>query len=285
MTTKFNVICADGRVIAATKYHAINSLSSQLIIINSALGVRQSFYQALAQFLSKNGYTVITWDPRGIGESKFMNIKTEPAKLRDFGGIDLEAMLNHIVDENWSSWQNITLLGHSAGGHLVGLCRSINKVKNIVLVSAGTCSWHLYPIKQWPRMWFAWYLMFPILVKFLGYVPGKLGIGHDLPKGVALDWRNWSTNRDYLFSDNTLINTYYHQYRGNIHSVGFSDDVGFSPTRTIHDLMKRFPKATKQIKIFKPKELGLKKIGHFGFFKSDNHLIWEKILLNILNKK
>lgn len=285
MTTKFSVTCEDGRVISATKYCAIRSSKDQLIIINSALGVRQSFYQALAQFLSEHGQTVITWDPRSIGESQMMKAKDDPAKLRDWGAVDLEAILNHVVDENWTSWQKITLLGHSAGGHLVGLCRSLNKVKNVILISAGTCGWSLYPMKQWPRMWFAWYLMFPTLIKTLGYIPGKFGIGHDLSKGVALDWRNWSIKKDYLFSDETLTKTYYHQYEGAIHSIGFSDDIGFSPRKTIYDLMERFPKATKHIQIFTPKELCQNKIGHFGFFKKDNKKLWEKLILNTLNSQ
>jgi len=84
MTTKFTVTCSDGRLISATKYDAIEP-NNKFILINSALGVRQSFYQTLAIFLSRNGYTVITWDPRGIGESSMVNVKNDPAKLRDWG--------------------------------------------------------------------------------------------------------------------------------------------------------------------------------------------------------
>jgi len=199
------------------------------------------------------------------------------------GQIDLEAILNHIVDENWTDWHKITLLGHSAGGHLVGLCRSINKIKNIIFISSGTCTWRLYSIKQWPKMWFAWYLMVPIVSKVLGYVPGKFGVGHDLPKGVALDWKNWSTNKDYLFSDASLVDVYYHKYKGKIHAIGFSDDVSFSPKKTIDDLMKHFPNAKKSTLIFHPEEFKQNKIGHFGFFKQHNQNAWTEVILKNLN--
>jgi predicted alpha/beta hydrolase len=212
-----------------------------------------------------------------------MNIKTDPAKLRDWGIMDLDGMLNHVVTKNWTKWQDITLIGHSAGGHLIGLCRSLTKIKNVILVSAGTGDWRLYSIKQWPRMWIAWYLMVPLLVKILGYIPGQFGVGHDLAKGVVLDWRNWCTSKHYLFSDKTLTETYYQQYEGVIHSIGFSDDVGFSPKNTLDDLMKRFTKATKTIRIYHPSELNKAKIGHFSFFKRDNQSAWKKVILNALD--
>ena len=283
MTTKFKVGCGDGRVLSATRYQAAGDSGNRLILINSALGVRQSFYQALALYLAARGYTVVTWDPRSIGESRKGNIKRDPARLRDWGMLDLEAVLQHLVDANWATWQTITLLGHSAGGHLVGLCPSLSKIQNIILVSSGTCSWHLYPIRQWPKMWFAWYLMIPTLAKALGYVPGKFGIGHDLPRGVAMDWRNWSISRHYLFSDDSLGETYYHRYAGAIRAIGFSDDVGYSPESTIQALMKRFPNAQKQVQIVRPRELSLDKVGHFGLFKPDNQPAWQRLLVHSLD--
>ena len=51
MTTKFKVGCGDGRVLAATRYQAAGDSGNRLVVINSALGVRQSFYQALALYL------------------------------------------------------------------------------------------------------------------------------------------------------------------------------------------------------------------------------------------
>lgn len=290
MTTKFTVTCADNRVISATKYQAAKPLNKpttkqtkkQLIIINSALGVRQPFYKPLAQFLAEQGYIVVTWDPRSIGDSKTMSANRDPAKLRDFAMIDLDAMLNHIIEAKWANWSDITLLGHSAGGHLIGLCPSISKLNKVIFISAGTCDWRLYPVSQWPKMWFAWYLLFPVFINLLGYVPSKLAIGHDLSKGVASDWRNWSLKKNYLFADKALTNTYYHQYKGHIHAIGFSDDIGFSPKKTMDDLLTRFPKATTNALIYHPKELNLKKIGHFGFFKRGNQSVWEKLLLAAL---
>ncbi|SFC61568.1 alpha/beta hydrolase family protein [Pseudoalteromonas denitrificans] len=282
MTIQIKITCSDGRKISAMQYQATHTKVKEkgLILLNSALGIKQSFYQEFAQFLANQGYIVITWDPRGIGLSKENPVKNDTAKLRDWGQIDLNAVLNYLINNNITKWQDITLLGHSAGGHLIGLCPSINKIKNIILVSSGTCSWRLFSIKQWPRVLFAWLLLVPIAIKVFGYMPGKLGIGHDLPKGVIMDWRNWSLKRDYLFSDLSLKETFYQQYQGNIQAFGFSDDFGFSPKKTIFDLMAHFPNAQKKIKIFNPKELNKHKIGHFGFFKPSNQDLWQKLIID-----
>jgi len=284
MTEEFKVTCSDGRQISATKYQASTAKRNEYIIINSALGVKQSFYQTFANYLAHKGFTVITWDPRGIGLSSLKNVKSDNAKLRDWGQKDLEGLLNHLIDNHWTNWNKITLIGHSAGGHLIGLCPSISKLKNILLICSGTCNWHLYPAKELPKMLVFWYLIVPLFIKTLGYIPKSLGVGHQLPKGIALEWKNWSTKKGYLFSDPTLANTHYHCFTGKLHSIGFSDDLSFSPPKTILDLMKRFTDAKRRIQIFHPKEFNKKKIGHFGIFKENNRILWRDLILKELIK-
>ena len=280
MATQFTVKCTDGRELTATKYESVISSNEKLIIINSALGVKQQFYRHLAKYLVQQSYTVITWDPRGIGLSSLGNSKIDPSTLRDWGKIDLECTLQHIIKENWADWENITLIGHSAGGHLLGLCRSIKHINNIVLISSGTCSWHLYPKLQQPKLLFAWYLWFPFLYKTLGYVPSKLGVGHDLPRGIALDWRNWSVQKEYLFSDESLGEHFYNSYEGKLYAIGFTDDISYAPQRTIEDLIKRFVKSDSKVEILNPKQFNKSRIGHFGFFNLKNQDLWQEILLN-----
>lgn len=279
MTTQFKVICPDGRSIFASKYEPTCSEAKGLIIINSALGIKREFYQPLATYLSKKGFAIITWDPRGVGASALANVKSDPARLRDWGAIDLESVLNYVVDAGWSCWDKLTVLGHSAGGHLIGLSQSIRKIRNVILVSSGTCHWRLYAPSQRPKMLLFWYVIVPLVSKLLGYIPGKLGIGHDLPKGVVQDWRDWCIQREYLFSDETLGETYYCSYKGDIKAIGFSDDVAFSPPSTIEDLLTRFTQATTRCNIYHPHVLEKEKVGHFGFFNKCDESVWERVIL------
>ena len=284
MTTKFNVICSDGRLLVLTKYASEMKGSKRLVIINSALGVKQEYYRSFAQYLQKHESDVITWDPRGIGDSSLKNVKQDPAKLREWGTHDLDAILNYVVNEGWARWQDIHLIGHSAGGQLVGLCPSIYKINHLYLICSGTGNWRLYSKKQWPRMFSAWFLLVPSVLALFGFVPAKLGVGHDLPKGIAQDWRNWCINKDYLFSDKSIPRNYYDQFEGKLHAIGFEDDIGFTPEKTIKDLIKRFSKAQKELNIYHPSQFQHKKIGHFGYFKLKDEHVWRLTLLNLIQE-
>jgi len=279
MTTKFNLTCPDGRTLAVTKYEAGSGRQKHFIIINSALGIKQEYYQKIAHYLQKQSCTVITWDPRGIGGSGLKNVKKDTAKLREWGSHDLEAILNYVVQQGWVQWQDIHLIGHSAGGQLVGLCPSIHRIKYLYLICSGTGNWRLYSKKQWPRMLAAWYLLVPSVLAIFGYIPARLGVGHDLPKGIAQDWRNWCLNKDYLFSDSSIKQTFFSTFEGKLHAIGFNDDVGFTPKSTINDLIKRFTNAQKTLEVYHPAQLMQKKIGHFGYFKLKDESVWTETLL------
>lgn len=279
MTTKFNVICSDGRRLALTKFESKSGVEKHVIIINSALGIKQAYYQNIAEYLQNQNCTVITWDPRGIGGSRLNNIKQDKAKLREWGSHDLDAVLNYVVNQGWVQWQDIHLIGHSAGGQIVGLCPSIYKIKHLYLICSGTGNWRLYSKKQWPRMLAAWYLLVPTMLAIFGYIPAKWGVGHDLPKGIAQDWRNWCLNKDYLFSDSSIGETYFDKFEGQLHAFGFNDDVGFTPKSTMHDLIRRFSRANKTLEIYHPAQFMQKKIGHFGYFKLKDESVWMKTLL------
>ena len=278
------ITCQDNREIAATLYQGEINSQGQLIVINSALGVKQNYYCELAKFLTSNGYSVLTWDPRGIGLSSKTIAKDDDGRLRDWGQLDLTAVLNFVVDNKLAKWPDIKIIGHSAGGHLVGLSPEIGKIRNMVFICSGSCYWRLYPKRQWVKLLSLWYLIVPLVIKTLGYAPGKLGIGHDLPKGIALDWRNWSINPEYLFDDPSISEHFYDKYEGKLSALGFTDDVGFSPPKTIEHLVQQFTNANVSIDIYHPTELNQKKIGHFGFFKKHHKHHWQETLLALLDK-
>lgn len=61
-----------------------NSNSNTVLIIASAMGVKQSFYQNFAEFANSNNISVITFDYSGIGKSLTGNIKKQKEFLHDW---------------------------------------------------------------------------------------------------------------------------------------------------------------------------------------------------------
>ena len=60
----------------------------KLLLINSATGVKQQIYFSFAKYLAEKGFTVITYDYRGIGESKPKQMRGFKASMRIWGTID-----------------------------------------------------------------------------------------------------------------------------------------------------------------------------------------------------
>ena len=269
---EIEIKCEDERMIYGTYYK--NPNAKKLLVINSALGIKQSFYKEFGEYLKQRGFSVFTWDPRGIGKSALPNPKNDPAKMSDWGKLDFEAVLKYL--ERFHRFDEMELIGHSAGGHLAGLAPSFKHFKKVNLISSGTCTWKLYPLREQPKMLLSWLVAVPALVQVFGYVPAKFGVGQHVPKGIALDWRRWSLANNYLFSDPSLHLAGYKEFSGVIRAIGFEDDSSFSPPATVLELLKYFPSAEKSYRFYSPQEFNLKSIGHFSFFKTKE--CWDEVM-------
>lgn len=267
--------CPDGTRLAFTLTPPTQATSlARYVVINSATAVRRSFYRAFSAYLADAGFHVLTWDCRSMGDSRSGHARNDPARMRDWGIHDLEAVLQHTSQLADGDWSRIAVIGHSLGGHLSGLAASFPKLSRMALVASGTCDWRLYPKKEWPRLLAAWYGLAPALLSTLGYMPGSLGVGHDLPRGVGWDWRNWSAARGYMFSDSTLDLEGYAAFKGDLLALHFTDDTGFAPPATVTDLLRHFPQARIERHEFNPRLASHSPVGHFGFFNPKNSDLW-----------
>ena len=94
--------------------HAHHDSTRPVVIINAATSVRCRHYSRFADYLFANGFDVITYDYRGIGESRPASLKKLDATWSDWGALDFEAMLKRAERE--FPGQPIDVVGHSFGG-------------------------------------------------------------------------------------------------------------------------------------------------------------------------
>ncbi|KAF5279700.1 hypothetical protein FQR65_LT15289 [Abscondita terminalis] len=92
--------------------------NGKLLLINSATGVKQQVYFAIAQYFAENSFTVITYDYRGIGLSKPLDMRNFNSDAVLWGKEDF-GIITAYIKENFSDYQEITACGHfwAEAGH------------------------------------------------------------------------------------------------------------------------------------------------------------------------
>jgi predicted alpha/beta hydrolase len=216
-----------------------------VVIICSATGVKQSYYESFATWLSAHGYTAITFDYQGIGDSLKKPIKQVNATASSYGEQDIPAVISYAMQE--LNPQHIFLMGHSIGGQLIGLSVLPPVVKGILLVAAQSGYW-----------------------KF----PGKNFNMENLPKGVALEWAKWCRSPNYLFDHLNQASKLFANINIPIVSYSFSDD-DYAPKSAVDWLSNQYKNSHVIRKHIRPQDIQTERIGHFGIFKEKcANILW-----------
>lgn len=155
----FTIHTGKQKAVTCRLYYAENA--DQVVIIVPAAGVVQLFYKNSAAFFRSNRISAITFDYTGIGESLQGSRRNEDCRLANWGSIDLEAVIQHVI-HNFPR-QKIILIGHSIGRQLIGLAPSSCKAAKIILVSAQSGYWRFRKGAGRMRMWVNWYLLVQVL--------------------------------------------------------------------------------------------------------------------------
>lgn len=271
--------------LAATIFRPVNGDTSHTLVIGSALGVPRYFYYKFARFFAQNGYNVVTFDYRGIYQSR----KTAPSgaemRMSDWGIYDIEAALRYARED--LDTDKLYYLGHSCGGQLLGLAPSCLEIDRITFVASQSGYWKLWPFPLNIGLLITWQFLF-VLAAIFDYVPTKmLGISSlDLPSGVARQWAEWGITPGYLFNEKHQLDTSrYEEIKTPILAYDFDDDILLAPAQSVKALLSRYSAADIHEHHVNHKSLYLNKIGHFGFFKEKmKETLWQETL-NWFNKK
>jgi predicted alpha/beta hydrolase len=251
---------------------------SSVVIVNSATGVRRQYYRKFAQYLAGHGSTVVTYDYRGIGDSGGERTRLGlKARMRDWALLDASAVLDW-AGQSYPD-QPITVVGHSFGGQCLGLLENNYRISRAVFVGAQSGYWGHFAVRQRFHLGFLWYLAFPFLTPMLGYFPGRrLGLGEDLPAGVALEWARWCRQPDYLMGDlGSQLPDYFGSFEAPILAFKISDD-SYAPARSVDALLAWYRRAPITVRSVSPQECGVDSIGHFGLFRDSlKNTLWKEI--------
>jgi predicted alpha/beta hydrolase len=107
----------------------------------------------------------------------------------------------------------------------------------------------------------------PMIARMFGYIPGWLGLGTDFPNGVFLEWASWCLKPNYLFDDETLdTRGNFKRFTGTLRGIGMTDD-SWAPPVALEKLLSHYVNAKREHITISPHEVGVKKLGHFGFFR------------------
>jgi len=248
------VSCTDGFELAATIFKPDTVLGA--IMIAPATGIKKEFYKKFAGHLATNGYGVICFDNRGIGASKKGNINAVNASLINWGRLDMPAILNQLIASFPN--QSYHIIGHSAGGQLVGLMHNASKVKSLFnfASSSGEIRNMPYPF----RISAAFYLNYFIrMSNFLFDQTNSqwVGMGEPLPKLVAQEWTRWCNGSGYIATDfgKAVNEHFYDELDFPSHWLRATDDP-IASLQNVKDMKAVFTKSQGEILSLDPKDLG-----------------------------
>lgn len=256
----------DGFELAASLYEpSPEARHDAVVLISSATAVKRTYYDGFARFLRHGGFTVLTYDYRGIGASRPASLAGFVASMHQWGEQDLAGLIDWISARFPNA--RVLVVGHSVGGQLVGLASNNTRVRALLAVAAQSGDWRLWPRPARYRMALFWYGVVPAVTRMVGYLPGSLGIGEDLPRGVALEWARWCRTESYLVGgEGASRREGFERFTAPLLAYSFADDP-YAPRASVEALLSWYAKATKSHRHVTPAAIAASSIGHFGFFR------------------
>lgn len=276
MPESIEIPAADGYPLRGHQWrHARTAgLPPPVAIINPATSVRCRYYARFAEYLHTQGWDVLTYDYRGIGESRRGSLRRLRADWVDWGEHDFEGVLRYAA-LNFPG-QPIDVIGHSVGGFVIGLAQSAQRVRRIFTMGAQFAYWRDYRAEKRPGMFLKWHVLMPALAMLLGHVPAKrLGWMEDTPKGVALDWARMGPRFEESVRRGALMADGLPQAAGlarNFRTIGApilafgTEDDPYGTEAALDRLLRYYSASRRSHLRIAPRDVGLDAIGHFAFF-------------------
>ncbi len=269
----FRIETADGWQLAASHYGELNA--APVIIIANAIGVRRQFYNGLAEYFASEGYHVLTFDYRGMGESTSRLHDHNTIRLEDWGELDIKSVIDWAVKEFPNSSKY--LIGHSVAGQVFPLAANANKLDAVCFVASQNPAKYYWNGFQKKVVNFFWKFVIPFTTRWFGHLPGwAYGGKYKIPFTVARDWATWGNSRDGVL-EKLQNRDRFSRIHMPILFMSFSDDKLLAPKKAVEAIREGYGSRQKEHLHLTPHDLGVDRIGHFNFFSSNMSNHWKAL--------
>lgn len=271
------VTTGDGYGLTA-RLHPAAAPPRAVALIVPAMAVPQSFYGTFCAWLAERGFDALSFDLRGMGESAPPALRGFEADILTWARQDCAAMLAFARDR--AAGRPVVWIGHSLGGQILAMTPGNETVSAAVTVASGVGYWreNAYPLRYYS--WFLWFVAAPVATAVCGYFPGKaLRMVGDLPKGVIRQWARWCRHPEYAVGvEGEAMRELYRRPTLPLLSISATDDEYMS-ARNVAVLHGFYENARRDMWRIAPGDVGLRRIGHFGFFRPESGLrLWPSAL-------
>jgi predicted alpha/beta hydrolase len=266
---------ADGYPLAATLFLP-RGAKRNAVLINSATAVPRKLYRGFAGYLAKRGCAVLTYDYRGTGDSRqksltgYNQLKSLvgfKASMSDWAAQDITAAVAWMRQRYHG--MPFAYIGHSFGGQALGLLPNNTEISRALLIAAQAGYWKLMTVPERYRVYALLNFIGLPLTRALGYMPGKAGLGMDLPKDAFLQWVSWVMSPRYLFDSKLDALQNFPKYQGALRALCLSDDA-WATRPAVELLCSGFTSIKPEIITVTPADTGVTSIGHMGFFRTEH---------------
>ncbi len=268
------IVCADGERLIGHFFRAEPIANGLPVLLCPATGVKQFFYLRFAHWLSLQGHDVLVFDYRGIGLSLHGKLQDSTATLAEWGQQDLVSALDWLLQRTGTD--KAVLLGHSAGGQMIGLMPNHNHIERVVGVAISTGWFKGMRAAFRFKAWLGLRCIVPLAIRLIGYAPNsKLGLGENLPSGIAAQWGQWCAAGGY--ATNAVVGKPEQDFHADIRipfTSFYATDDDIATSATVADLMRTFPNALRTTVVVQPAQFGLKAIGHLDWFRKSHQTTW-----------
>ena len=262
------VPAADNLELAATLFEpcAAQAGEAPLVVIGGATAVKRGYYTRFATYLAEMGHPVLTFDYRGIGGSRRGSLVGSKVRMRDWSILDVPGVLawaHRTYPQRPIHW-----IGHSMGGFATGLAYNNHLVARQLNIATLSGYWGRMASPEKWRVRMLMGTLGPLVVWTKGYFPGELLGGEDMPGPAYLEWMCWCMKPGFLFDDETLRERRnFRDFRAPVRFMQIADDSWGTPAAVGHVAEQFTGSSDRSIWPVTPAQAGVRKIGHFGFFR------------------